>query len=699
MNGYSGRQPNMANELENNILNVHMVMVIVTSLGGIGLVIEGMLLDWEFWVLPLIMIGIIGMWALYITQPLTIRIREGIYVAFILFLAVFHGVHYTSFFDVSLMSVLMMITLAGTGRKEYQDYTLIEYIVVVIAQYYLAMKNGGLSTDALTISKILLHIFTVVIVYNICRNYVVQSHKNHKMIEGYISEVQRTNEAMEDFLANISHEFRTPINVVTGLSSILLKENRNDNIVAINEAGLRLANQIDDILDYNEIIGNRLNISEEEYMIASVVNDVVKTARPFTEKKHLDFIVDLDPDVPAVMNGDISRIKKMLMHLIANAVKFTEKGGLCVKVSSAKRSYGVNLDIEVSDTGKGMSREDIAQLSDILYQADKGRDRSTGGIGLGLTIVYGFAHAMGGFARIDSEPGLGTTVHLSIPQRVEDNAPCLSVARETGRCVVTYIRPEKYKIPRIRDFYYNMIGNLSRGLKIPVHSAGTHRILKDICEHMPVTHIFTGQDEYIADRDYLTGLSHDICVVVNTFHDFKGIRDDDILYIPNPIYGVPIVNILNAGSDHKSIMLENTYERPRFTGTRALIVDDEVMNLVVASGLFHEYGMITDTAESGKEAIARYNENEYDVVFMDHMMPEMDGVVAMKKIKETGRKKGRKAVVVALTANAVSGAREMLLSEGFDGFIAKPIDTGEFERVMRRVLPSALVEFKGGGRL
>ncbi|MBR4719051.1 MAG: response regulator [Lachnospiraceae bacterium] len=698
MNSYSGRQPNMANELENNILNVHLVMVLVTSLGGIGLVIEGILLDWEFWVLPLIIVGIIAIWSVYITQPLTINIREGIYVAFILFLAIFHGVHYTSFFDVSLMSVLIMITLTGTGRKAYQDYVIIEYIVVVFAQFYLTMKNGGIAGDVLTISKIILHILTVIIAYNICRNYVVQSRKNQKIVESYISEVKRTNEAMEDFLANISHEFRTPVNVVTGLSSILMKENKNDNIIAINEAGLRLANQIDDILDYNEIIGNRLNISEEEYMISLLVNDVVKTARPFVEQKHLDFVMDLDPAVPAVLNGDASRIRKMLLHLISNAVKFTEKGGLYVKISSAERSYGVNLDIEVTDTGKGMSREDIGQLSEILYQADKGRDRSTGGIGLGLTIVYGFAHAMGGFARIESEQRRGTTVHVSIPQSVTDNSPCLSLSHESSRCVVTYIRPEKYKIPEIRDFYFSMIENLSRGLKVSVHNAGSHRNLKDICEHMPVTNIFTGQDEYIADRDYLIKLSQKICVVVNVFHDFAGVRDENILYIPNPIYGVPIVNIVNAGSDYKSLQVENTYEKPLFTGVRALVVDDENMNLIVASGLFQEYGMITDTAESGREAIAKYNDNEYDVVFMDHMMPEMDGVVAMKKLKETGRKKGREAVVIALTANAVSGAREMLLSEGFDGFIAKPIDTGEFERVMRRVLPPALVRFKGGGR-
>lgn len=145
------------------------------------------------------------------------------------------------------------------------------------------------------------------------------------------------------------------------------------------------------------------------------------------------------------------------------------------------------------------------------------------------------------------------------------------------------------------------------------------------------------------------------------------------------------------------LQFEDREERPVFTGTRALIVDDEMMNLMVASGLFKEYEMVTETAGSGAEAIEKYRDGEYDIIFMDHMMPRMDGIEAMKRLKEMGRKKGRKTVIVALTANAVSGAKEMFMSEGFDGFIAKPIETGEFERVMRRVLPPELIKIRGGG--
>ncbi|MBR4183990.1 MAG: response regulator, partial [Lachnospiraceae bacterium] len=141
---------------------------------------------------------------------------------------------------------------------------------------------------------------------------------------------------------------------------------------------------------------------------------------------------------------------------------------------------------------------------------------------------------------------------------------------------------------------------------------------------------------------------------------------------------------------------DESQERPVFRGVKALIVDDEPMNLVVATSLFKNYEMVIDTAGSGKESIRKYRDNDYDIVFMDHMMPEMDGVEAMQKIKAVAADMDKKAVVVALTANAVSGAREMFINEGFDGFIAKPINITDFERVVLRVLPEANV--KGGGR-
>ena len=165
--------------------------------------------------------------------------------------------------------------------------------------------------------------------------------------------------------------------------------------------------------------------------------------------------------------------------------------------------------------------------------------------------------------------------------------------------------------------------------------------------------------------------------------------------MPKPLYAYPVIWVVNEGKDAASLVSAQIRERPVFKGVKALVVDDEPMNLVVATGLFKEYEMIIDTADSGKNALNKFRNNDYDVVFMDHMMPEMDGVEAMKLIKAAAAEMSRSIVVIALTANAVSGAREMFMAEGFDGFIAKPINISDFERVMLREFPG-LADTKGG---
>ena len=168
-----------------------------------------------------------------------------------------------------------------------------------------------------------------------------------------------------------------------------------------------------------------------------------------------------------------------------------------------------------------------------------------------------------------------------------------------------------------------------------------------------------------------------------------------VVLVPKPLYAYPIIKVLNEGRAAEGMDEPEHMERPVFKDVKALIVDDEPMNLVVAKSIFKEYEMIIDTADSGKEAIRKFRDGDYDLVFMDHMMPEMDGVEAMKKIKEAAAETGKETPVIALTANVVSGAREMFIREGFDGFIAKPINTADFERVMLKVMPESVTE-QGG---
>ncbi len=653
-----------------------------------GLMVESITQNWEFWVPPLILIGIFVMWGIYILQYGTERFRDNYYLGFAMLCTVFHGVHESSFFDIALIAVLLLVSFSFLNRQEVLLLIFGEFLVLMAIQIFLAMNYHTVTFDSLTVSRIILHIAVVSCICFGCRQAI---RYRLELIDELVRR-DRVSMAdagdMEDFLTNVSHELRTPVNVVNGMSALILKKKQNDEVEAIHDAGLRLARQIEDIQDYTEIKRGQIVLEQEKYMIISLVNDVIEGARRKIEsKKNLEIVFDLDPMVPTLMRGDIKKLHKILRHLYDNAIGFTQNGGIYTRIRTIPRDYGVNLVFEVTDTGIGMSRTDIANVAKGFYQANKRRDRNTGGIGLGLKVVYGFVHEMQGFVKIESEQGRGTTVRLSIPQEVIDPRPCLDVDRSRVRDVIFYVNTEKFEHPQIREFYRSMAVNLAIGLKTKLYAAVVFSEMKNLLGKLDVSHVFMGVYEYEANREFFDELSKgDIVVVVSAEAGYKITPGSHAVVMQKPLYGFSVTRIFN---NENISLVEDDDRRVSFDGVKALVVDDEPMNLVVATGIFRDYGMVTDTALSGAEAIDMFMANEYDIIFMDHMMPQMDGVEAMRRIRRYAEDNGRGACIVALTANAISGAREMFLKAGFDGFISKPIDIRDFERVMRRVLPQA----------
>ena len=681
--------------VENERINsIHLLMLIIASIGGVALIAESVMMKWEFWMVPLLAVGLLGLWIIHIAQLWTAKVRERCFVFYLMVADFFYGAHATSFFDIALVTSIMMVTFAQTDEIRLETYVFMEYLAILCMQFYLAVQANAFPRDFLGISRIMIHISGVIIVQRLSVYIVRKRFMYLRQITAYRNAIEQQDVEMEDFMANISHELRTPINVVNGISTLVMEEDSED-IRSIHKAGLRIASQIEDISDYIEIGSGSLRLEEGKYRISSLINDIATNMRK--EKGVPELVIDLDPLVPSVMMGDARKLRKVIEHLLGNAVKFTRKGGIYLRIKAESREYGVNLDIQITDTGIGMPQDVVARSAYGLYQANKKRNRSNGGIGLGLAIVYGFVHMMDGFVGIDSTEGIGTTVRVSIPQKVEDPSPCLSVSPSVDRCVVCYIRPEKYKVPAMRDFYRSMADHIAKGLKIQLHNASNLKDLKGICARLKVTHLFMGQEEYEEDTAFFDGLScENVCVAVSAGEGMRIGAGSRVLRMPKPLYGYPIASILNAGDNYSSVQLGDEDKKVIFEGVRALVVDDEAMNLVVAAGLFKGYHMDIDTAGSGKEALDKYIEKDYDIIFMDHMMPEMDGVAAMKKLREIGANTGRIPIIVALTANAVSGARQMFMNEGFDGFIAKPIETGEFERVMKKVLPAGVISYIGG---
>jgi signal transduction histidine kinase/ActR/RegA family two-component response regulator len=673
----------------------HLMILTVISVACVSFTIVSALEDWEFWAPPLLIAGAVALWVMHFTRRGEESARENLYFIYAILAAFFYGVHETSIFDVAVVSAMMLALFSLMDHIYMLNMILAEYAMVMGIQTELALR-GGTTLGASGVSSVALQATAVVCIYLACKMAVGNRLDAAAEISRHETQTEENESETEDFLSNISHELRTPINAVNGMSTLLIQDGVGEKAEAIHEAGIRLAYQVEDIQDYTECKRGRLVIEEENYRIDSLINDVVASYRRYRNTDELELVVDVEPGVPTVMRGDIQKLRKVFRHLLDNAVKFTRSGGVYIRVHTDPEDYGVNLCIELTDTGCGMTRKDIAAATKGLHQANRKRNRSTGGVGLGLPVVYGLVHAMDGFVKIESEPGRGTKVHVAVPQKVIDGTPFLRLGDSYSGDILFHVRSGKYSSPQVREFNRTMAIHLAMGLGRPLYSAETVAEVERMRKKLDVRYVFMGQEEYEANPTYFDELSRSgVTVAVSARPGFRAGAGSLAIVMPKPLYGIPVTRILNGERICADVDAIQRQGKPLFPGVRALVVDDEPMNLVVATGLFSEYKMVTDTAGSGKEALEKLARNEYDIVFMDHMMPEMDGVETMKHIREMDCA-GKPPLIVALTANAVSGAREMFLREGFDGFIAKPIDVSDFEHVMKRVLSEGSVRYERG---
>ncbi|MDD6572167.1 MAG: response regulator [Thermoflexaceae bacterium] len=672
----------------------HLLILIVCTILIFMLTGESLLLGWETGAIVLLLLGLAASWVIHITEKIPESTRLWVYFILSMLAIFFYGIHETSIFDLAPLMILVII-LYSTA----ESYSIIRLCVIT---YFLTMGydfvfvlGASVELSALTVTRTILHLILVYMAGYMTINVMERRSKERKSTDNKIAELEETNRRTEDFLANVSHELRTPINAVTGITAVMLKNEedaeKKKDLFSIQMAGHRLFGQIGDILDFTEIETGRIRVSEDLYIISSLINDIINGNQQAERKKGLELIFDIDPCIPSVLLGDEKKIKKILGHLIDNAFKFTQKGGVYVRVYALHKAYGVNLCIRVSDTGIGIAREELEKIRERFYQSGGGRNRRAGGLGLGLPIVYGMVSAMEGFIQIESTVGEGTTVSVSIPQKVSDEAPVMVVENRDDLCLACYLRPEKYEVPQVRDYYNEMISHMIHGLDVSLHRISNMDELKKLTSVYQLTHLFIGKEEYDENQSYFENLKQNIRVIVVADEELVLPQESRVRLLKKPFYSMPVVNILKAGAAEDESLLKEKYMI--CPGVRVLVVDDEPMNLMVAEGIFGDYQMSVTKAESGRQAIELCEKEDFDLIFLDHMMPEMDGVETLKRIRKIHNGSNRVLTIIAFTANAVSGAREMFLKEGFDEFVSKPVEPLELERVLRKVLPKSSIMF------
>lgn len=673
---------------------VHLMILISYTIMTLVLVAETLLLGWDKGAVVLLLLGVVLSWVLHITRKIPSEQRLWLYVILSMLAFFFYGVHETSLFDLAPVMIMVIIMFSATEKYRVIRFcTCVYYLTMCYT--LLAVIGRSMEYTSLVVSRLLLHFLVVALAAYLVKVNMQRRADANREMESQIERLEETNLRTENFLTNVSHELRTPINAVTGITAVMLKnendEQKRKDILAVQQAGHRLFGQIEDILDYTEIDTGRICVVEDNYMISSIVNDLVM-GDYFVQKEHgPELIIDVDAKLPSMLKGDGRKIKKILKHLMGNALKFTKTGGVYVHIYGLKKDYGVNLCIRVSDTGEGISEEHLNRITERFYQSSEGQNRKAGGLGLGLSIVHGLVLSMEGFMQIHSEPDKGTTVEVFIPQRIVDEKPGMVAENKDALCTACYLRQEKYKTAEVRNFYNETISHLAAGLEITIHRVSDLESLKKLTGIYQLTHLLIGEEEYGEEPDYYEKLAQRTQVVVAAGNGFEPVVNSRVILMKKPLFTLPVVNILNANNSGQPQMWQNM--RMICRGVRALVVDDEPMNLMVARGILSDYRMEVETAESGSEAIEICEQEDFDLLFLDHMMPKMDGVETLHHIRKLMSDTKRDITAIAFTANAVSGAREMFYREGFEEFISKPIETMELERVLRKVLPQTKLAY------
>lgn len=424
-------------------------------------------------------------------------------------------------------------------------------------------------------------IFMSLIVAEIVNSLITE--QNHRLLDALRKEkrsqqeAEAANMAKSSFLANMSHEIRTPINAILGMNEMILREEKDPAIRGyagnIQASGNSLLSIVSDVLDISKIESGKLEIIPVDYEVNSLISDCCNMAAGRAKAKELELLVECADNVPMKLCGDETHIRQIIVNLLTNAVKYTEKGTVKLIVSGRFTDGGFVLKVDVSDTGIGIAEENLPQLFTQFQRFDLQRNRNIEGTGLGLSIVKRLCDLMSGTITARSVLGSGSTFTVELPQKVVDSTPCGGV-------------------------------NLN----------------------------------------------------------------------------------YSAGAEHE---YHHSFEAPE---ARILAVDDLPVNLLVIANLLKETRIKIDTAGSGRECLDKCSQQKYDLILMDHMMPEMDGVQTFEKLHGDKSSPNFETPVIMLTANALAGMREQYMDVGFADYVSKPVRGAKLEEAIRRNLPESLIK-------
>lgn len=595
----------------------------------------------------------------------------------------------------SLVGLVFIIVLLKKALRLI--YYFIEIVLGTYIAYYCFICEASDTIDFKRVDKYgIFSIAVAIMVTGLLCGFIIQ-YRNTQLETEMLKREEATKKAeaasaaKDTFLVNISHEIRTPLNAILGTTELLLDSNAPNHVretaYNISNSSRALLSITTDLLDFSRMNSESLVISEEKYDVAFLLNDIINLMSVRLLDSNIEFLADIDPKLPATLIGDSGKIRQIMINLLSNAIKYTKEGYAKFSISFEHISSNeIMFHVRVEDTGIGIREENLEKIFEAYNRSGEATDRLIEGNGLGLSLCKNLATSMGGKIYAKSVYGEGSTFFFDVVQRYE--------AESENDCV-GYVNNKDVRICIFADEHKHMLelSDLLSDMNVKYELTNSEADFFETIKNQYCNYYVVDARTYDNINGRLKKLDIDwkkLVVVSGCNYSYSGEPFEYVLTKP-----VSCLNVSDLLNQTKSYAIR----KKKFNGVislpdvKILVVDDNILNLDVAAGILQRYKPTVITATSGKEALITLQNEPVDIVYLDYMMPEMDGIDTLKEIRKLG-KQFETLPVIALTANVVSGAKEMFINAGFDDYLSKPIEIDSLEKTLLQNLPSELVKYK-----